>query len=235
MAYRAEFTISRIGESATSPADRANLLVEVRDYLVGEIQKDDSRVDVESDVADDLAYANIDAELHSNDRLLRLSVRLYSNEDELRAEVFFSVTLQGEVSSKPTPTLIRAPLFMRELVKRYDCRVGLYQLGVAASEEDELAALLFDPERKIPVLMVSRDAGGSLPYRGIDSLSGQLLGMAQVVEAPPQGRYRREWGYQFDVRDGAARIIWPRALVRISWEMAEADSICPAHRTLPLR
>ena len=211
MAYRAEFTISRIGESVISPADRASLLMEVRDYLVGGIQKDDSRVDVESYVADDLAYANIDAELYFKDRLLRLSVRLYSNEDELRAEVFFSATLQDEVSSKSTPMFIRAPLFMPELVKRYDCRVGPHQLGIAASEEDELAALLFDPERKIPVLMVSRDAGGSLPYRGIDSLSGQLLGMAQVVEAPPQGRYRREWGYQFDIRDGAARIIWPRA------------------------
>ncbi len=211
MAYRAEFAINRIGKSTTSSSDRTSLLLEVRDYLVEKIQKGDSRVDVESDVADDLAYANIDAELHSKDRLLRLSVRLYSNEDELRAEVFFSVALDDEVSSKPTPMFIRAPLFMRELVKRYDCRVGPHRLGVTISGEGELATFLFHPQRKLPVLMVSRDAKGNLPYDSVESLSHQLLGMAQVVEAPPQGRYRREWGYQFNVRDGAARVIWPGA------------------------
>ena len=38
-----------------------------------------------------------------------------------------------------------------------------------------------------------------------------MLGMALVVEAPPEGRHRSEWGYQFDVWDGAGRIIWPGA------------------------
>ena len=46
MAYRAEFSINRIGESAISSADRASLLVEVRDYFVMKIQEGDSRVDV---------------------------------------------------------------------------------------------------------------------------------------------------------------------------------------------
>lgn len=212
MAYRAEFTINRIGEPATSPADRISLLTEVRDYLVEEIQDGNSRTDVESDVADDLAYANIDAEMHSKGRLLRLSVRLYSNEDELRVEVFYSVTQEDEVSSRVTPMFIRAPNFMQDLVERYDCQVGPHRLGDTVSSDDELAGLLFNPERRLPVLMVSREAGGDFPYDGgVERLAEHLLGMAQVVAAPPRGRYRKEWGYRFDVRDGATRIIWPGA------------------------
>lgn len=256
MAYRAEFTISRIGESAISPEDRASLMMEVREYLVEKIQEGESRADTESEAADDLAYANkdeegsfnesprhlggrlyskvrdylerqirgsesrtdiesdaaddcayakIEAERHFNDKLWRLSVRLYSNEDELRVEVFFGVALEDEVSSSS------APMFMQDLVERFDCRVGPYRLGVGALAEYELADLLFTPEHRLPVLMLSRDARGDLPYGGIDRLSERLLGMAHVVEAPPHGRYRREWGYQFDVWDGAARIIWPGA------------------------
>ena len=256
MAYRAEFSIYRIGESAISPADRTSLLMEVRDYLLEKIQEGDSRADAESDVAEDLVYANrdeegsfdenprhlggrlyskvrdylekqirgsesrtdiesdaaddcayakIEAERHFNDKLWRLSVRLYSNEDELRAEVFFGVALEDEVSSSS------APMFMQDLVERFDCRVGPYRLGVGALAECELADLLFTPEHRLPVLMLARDARGNLPYGGIDRLSERLLGMAHVVEAPPQGHYRREWGYQFDVWDGAARIIWPGA------------------------
>ena len=45
MAYRAEFSINRIGKSAINPADRASLLAEVRDYLVEKIQDCDSRAD----------------------------------------------------------------------------------------------------------------------------------------------------------------------------------------------
>ncbi len=205
MAYYAEFSISRIGESTLSPTDRAILLSEVRDYLVEKVQDSDSRADVESDVADDRAHAKIDAERRLNDKLWRLSVRLYSNDDQLRAEVFFGVALEDEISSSS------APMFMRDLVERYDCRVGPHRLGAAAPEEDDLETLLFNPERKLPVLMVSRDNSGDLPYGGIERLSEQLLGMAQVVEAAARGRYRREWGYQFDVRNGAARIIWPDA------------------------
>ena len=256
MAYRAEFSINRIGKSAINPADRASLLAEVRDYLVEKIQEGDSRADAESGVADDLAYANkgeggsfnenprhlsgrlyskvrdylerqirgsesrtdiesdaaddcayakIEAERHFNDKLWRLSVRLYSNEDELRAEVFFGVALEDEVSSSS------APMFMQDLIELFDCRVGPYPLRVGTLAEYELADLLFTPEHRLPVLMLSRDARGDLPYGGIDRLSERLVGMAHVVEAPPQGRYRREWGYQFDVWDGAARIIWPGA------------------------
>ena len=106
-------------------------------------------------------------------------------------------------------------MFMRELVERYDCRVGPHRLGSAISEEQDLEKFLFDPKRKLPVLMVSRDATGDLPYGGIEQLSEQLLGMAQVVEAPPEGRYTKEWGHQSDVLDGgAARIIWPDAKPR---------------------
>ena len=250
MAYRSEFSISRIGESAISPSDRVNLLLEVRDYLVEKIQEGDSsadvesatpddraytdidedlnfrdrlrrrgvrlyteakdylekriqgnnsRTDIESDVADDRAYAKIEAERHFNDQLWRLSVRLYSNEDELRAEVFFGIALEDDVSSSS------APMFMRELIEQYDCWIGPYKLGAGVYEEAELAILLFDSERRLPVLMVSRDARGNLPYGGIDRLSERLLGMAQVVEAPPQGSYRSEWGYQFDVWDGACK------------------------------
>jgi hypothetical protein len=256
MAYRAEFSINRIGKSTASPSDRTSLLLEVRDYLVEKIQDDDSstnrestasdgqayadigenphfnskvrnlsgrlysevrdyierqirgndsRTDIESDVANDRAYAKIEAERHFNDKLWRLSVRLYSNDDELRAEVFFGVALEDEVSSSS------APMFMQDLVERYDCRVGPYLLGMGVYEEGNLADLLFTRKRRLPVLMVSRDARGNLPYGGIDRLSERLLGMAHVVEAPPQGRYRAEWGYQFDVWDGAARIIWPGA------------------------
>lgn len=106
-------------------------------------------------------------------------------------------------------------MFMRELVQRYDCRVGTHRLGFTILEEQDLEKFLFDPERKLPVLMVSRDSTGNLPYGGIEQLSDQFLGMAQVVEAPPEGRYTKEWGHQFDVLDGgAARIIWPDAKPR---------------------
>lgn len=255
MAYRAEFTIRRLGESGDSPLDRKNLLAEVRDYLQEEIQREsDSRVEVESettdyhahdnvdaddsgnkirslggrlyssvkdslerrmrdrtsraniesDMTDVYAFARIDAERYLDDGLWYLSVRLYSNDSELRAEVFFGAAREDETSSGP------APKFMRDLVERYDCRVGSYRVGFAATEGD-LGELQFDPERAIPVLMVSGDAQGILPYGGIQTLSEQLLGMALVVEAPPEGSRRSEWGYQFDVWDGAARIIWPGA------------------------
>ena len=201
MAYRAEFSINRIGKSTTSSSDRTSLLLEVRDYLVGKIQDDDSstngestgsdgqayanidenphfnskvrnlsgrlysevrdyierqirgndsRTDIESDVANDRAYAKIEAERHFNDKLWRLSVRLYSNDDELRAEVFFGVALEDEVSSSS------APMFMQDLVGRYDCRVGPHRLGVGVYEEGNLADLLFTRKRRLPVLMVSR-------------------------------------------------------------------------------
>ena len=205
MAYRAEFTISRIGEFESSPADRASLLVEVRDYLWEKINVGDSRADIEYDAADDLAFANIDAERHLNDKLWRLSVRLYANEDELRAEVSFGVALEDGVSSRP------APMFMSELVERYDCRVGPHRLRVSALEENELEAFVFDPRRRLPILMVSRDAKGNFPYGGIGSLSKRLLGMAQVVEPLPRGHYRKEGGYKFAPYGGAARIIWPGA------------------------
>ncbi len=207
MAYRAEFSISRIGASASGPSDRARLLLEVKDYLLEKINKDDdSPTAVESETADNYAYADINAERYYNDKLWRLAVRLYANEDELRAEVFSGVALEdGAVSS------ISAPKFMRELAERYECRVGPQRIGAAAPAKNELARLLFSPERKLPVLMVSKDPSGRLPYGDIDRLSGQLLGMAQVVEAPPRGRYRTEWGSRFETYNGAARIVWPGA------------------------
>ena len=256
MAYRAEFTIRRLGESGDSPLERVGLMVEVRDYLEEEIQRESdsrvevesesadnrvngdldgegysgsrirriggrlyssvrnsldrrvrdrtSRADIESDMTDVYAFARIDAERYFDDGLWYLSVRLYSNDSELRAEVFFGAASENETSSRP------APKFMQDLVERYDCRVGPQRLGLAATERD-LGELLFDPERAIPVLMVSGDAQGILPYGGMQRLSEQLLGTALVVEAPSEGSRRTEWGYQFDVWDGAARIIWPGA------------------------
>ena len=256
MAYRAEFTIRRFGESGDSPLDRISLMAEVRDYLEEGIQRESdsrvevesesadnrvnddldaeghagkkfrrmggrlysavrdsferrmrdrtSRADIESDMTDVYAFARIDAERYFDDGLWYLSVRLYSNDSELRAEVFFGAAREDENSSRP------APMFMRGLVERYDCRAGPHRLEVAATE-GELRDLLFDPERTIPVLMVSRDAQGVLPYGGIERLSEQLLGMALVAEAPPEGSRRSEWGYQFDVWDEAGRIVWPEA------------------------
>ena len=256
MAYRAEFTIRRLGESEDSPLGRISLMAEVSDYLEGEIQREsDSRVEVESESADNRLYDDLDAEGHAGSRIRRvggrlysavrdslerrirdrtsrtdiesdmtdvyafarmdaeryfdddlwnLSVRLYSSPSELRAEVIFSAAHEDETSSRPAPT------FMRGLVERYDCRVGPHRLGTAETQDD-LGELLFDPERTIPVLMLSRDTQGVLPYDGIERLSEQMLGMALVVEAPPEGRHRSEWGYQFDVWDGAGRIIWPGA------------------------
>ena len=176
----------------------------VRDSLERRVRDRTSRTDVESDMTDVYAFAKMDAERYFDDGLWNLSVRLYSNHSELRAEVFFSAAHEEETSSRP------APIFMRGLVERYDCRVGPHRLGTAETEDD-LEELLFDPERTIPVLMLSRDTQGALPYDGIERLSEQMLGMALVVEAPPEGRRRSEWGYQFDVWDGAGRIIWPGA------------------------
>ena len=176
----------------------------VRDSFERRMRDRTSRADIESDMTDVYAFARIDAERYFDDGLWYLSVRLYSNDSELRAEVLLGAAREDETSSRPAPT------FMRGVIERYDCRVGPHRLGVAETE-GELRDLLFNPERTMPILMLSRDAQGALPYDGLERLAEQLLGMALVVEAPPEGSRRSEWGYQFDVWDGAARIIWPGA------------------------
>ncbi|MCY4652690.1 MAG: hypothetical protein OXC95_05940, partial [Dehalococcoidia bacterium] len=176
----------------------------VKDSFERRMRDRTSRADIESDMTDVYAFARIDAERYFDDGLWYLSVRLYSNDSELRAEVLLGAALEDETSSRPAPT------FMRGLIERFDCRVGPHRLGVAETE-GELRDLLFNPERTMPILMLSRNAQGALPYDGLERLAEQLLGMALVVEAPPEGSRRSEWGYQFDVWDGAARIIWPGA------------------------
>ena len=183
MAYRAEFSINRIGESAISPSDRVSLLAEVRDCLIEEIQEgdshaevesdtvdeqayakvdeergfirhlggrlyskvrdylekqigdSDSRTDVESDATDDHAYAQIYAERHFDDKLWRLNVRLYSNEDELRAEVFFGAALDDEVSSRPAPAYVHARVSPAIRLSGWDTQTGIHNTRRTGSGE----------------------------------------------------------------------------------------------------
>ena len=203
-----------IAHKASGETDPTGLVSEIRQFLEDELGQDDSSPNVDSDSIESYGYFSIDSERQYYEETWRLVVRAYADDTSARAEVLTEVIGDdGESKDTQYPRVKGvSPRFVPRLAERYVCTIGTHRIGERPTPQSpsEFEGLLFDKDRKIPVLLVSRAPFGEFPFGGPEDLAQELLGRVLVVLVP-QGDKLRRLGYQFNVRDGSARIIWPGA------------------------
>ena len=203
-----------IAHKASGETDPTGLVSEIRQFLEDELGQDDSSPNVDSDSIESYGYFSIDSERQYYEETWRLVVRAYADDTSARAEVLTEVIGDdGESKDTQYPRVKGvSPRFVPRLAERYVCTIGTHRIGERPTPQSpsEFEGLLFDKDRKIPVLLVSRAPFGEFPFGGPEDLAQELLGRVLVVLVP-QGDKLRRLGYQFNVRDGSSRIVWPGA------------------------
>ena len=203
-----------IAHKASGETDPTGLVSEIRQFLENELEQNDSSLNVDSDSIESYGYFSIDSERQYYEETWRLVVRAYADDTSARAEVLTEVIGDdGESKDTQYPRVKGvSPRFVPRLAERYVCTIGTHRIGERPTPQSpsEFEGLLFDKDRKIPVLLVSRAPSGEFPFGGPEDLAQELLGRVLVVLVP-QGDKLRGLGYQFNVRDGSSRIVWPGA------------------------
>ena len=205
------FSIAHRAPEETNPTA---LVSEIRRFLENELGQNDRNLNVESDAVESDEYFSIDSERRYLEETWRLVIRAYAADANACVEVLTEVIgADGESRDTRYPGARGViPRFVPKLVERYICTSGPHRIGVPPEPESlsQFKELLFGKDRKLPVLLVSCDSDSGFPFGDPEDLTERLFGRVLVVCAPHDNRLR-DLGYQFNVRGGSARIIWPGA------------------------
>ena len=136
---------------------------------------------------------------------------------EQKGKVFFGTRLINVTRGEDTPFVPTLPGIARQIINQLSATADHLILSEQAHitttdrEVDDLIALLDDPSRKLPVLVVaeSLDCGG---VSIASSLAMRLVGSCHVIALEAKGAWEltRRVGRRLSVFDGAVRLYRPR-------------------------
>ncbi|WP_304282187.1 hypothetical protein [Caulobacter segnis] len=136
---------------------------------------------------------------------------------EANGRVHFGSRLINVTKRSDPPFMPTLPALNRRIVKKLSAHADSLKLTEVSlrvqtpSEVDELIALLDDPKRQLPVVVIS-DAGKSSQFAPPDAVANRLAGACHVFSISEEGGWEltKRFGKALSVFGGAARIYWPR-------------------------
>lgn len=116
----------------------------------------------------------------------------------------------------PHTAQIHTPRLLRTIIERYDTFIGKEPISrqVLYADEhniDDLVAILENPKRRVPVVLVSHEARTGEVLIDPMTLADRLLGHARIIVITPAGSYALSdrVGRTLSCFDGGVRVYWP--------------------------
>lgn len=150
---------------------------------------------------------------------VKMLARLLGGATGLFLEVELRIGGQDEIVSESRP-VVKSPAFFKDIIQsvggwRYrkdGDSIFRKVFDVSEANIEDLVKLLESPDRRLPVVVISKSSGGEVVPGVSDRISYGLLGLAHVCRLDEEGAWALSdrFGRVWSCYNQAIRVYWPR-------------------------